>query len=133
MIAVYAFACRHKESSEPTIYNARSRAEALREFWNDVRDFWTDVRWIDLRVRKVGGPVASDMFRHVARLRGMPDLQPGERFTSGYGDGVIVGVCSGANFEVIFDSGEFTGKRLPLHPSEFKRTASQQSAGQSNE
>lgn len=57
------------------------------------------------------------------RIRGLPDMRPGERFTSGYGDGVIVDAGSGANFVVIFDSGQWAGQRMMLHPSEFTRAA----------
>lgn len=121
MTEVFAFGCRHKDRPhwQTTIYNARTRGEALREYFDDVRDCWPDVKWTDLRARKLGGPVPSAMFQHIARIRGMADLRPGDRITSGYGNGVIVDAGSGANFVVIFDSGEFTGKRLVVHPSEF--------------
>jgi len=123
VIEVFAFECRHKDRSETTTINAPTRGAALADFYHDVRDCWPDVKWTDLRARKVGGPVASDMFRHVARIRGLPDMRPGERFTSGYGDGVIVDAGSGANFVVIFDSGQWAGQRMMLHPSEFTRAA----------
>ena len=125
MVEVFGFACRHKDRPEwqETIYNAETAGKARYQYFLDVREPWPDVKLTDLRVRKVGGPKANDMFRHVARMRGMPDIQPGERITSGYGDGVIVDAGGGANFVILFDSGKYSGQRLTLHPMEFKRTS----------
>lgn len=130
MVEVFAFECRHKAYAEGRIINAESRGKALYEYFLDVREPWPDVKWTDLRCRRIGGPKADEMFRHVAELRGMPDLEPGERITSKYGDGVIVGAGGGgANFKILFDSGKFAGQKLIVHPMEFKRVAVSADAG----
>lgn len=124
VVEIFAFACRHKDRPEwqETIVNAQTAGKARYQFWIDVREPWPEVKLIDIRVRKIGGPKASNTFKHVAELRGMPDLEPGERITSQYGDGVIVDAGTGANFEILFDSGKYSGQRLMLHPLEFKRS-----------
>jgi len=123
MVEVFAFACRHKDRPEwqETIYNAQNAGKARYQFWLDVTEPYPDTKLIDLRVRKLGKPRANEMFRHVARSRGMPDLEPGERIMSAHGDGVIVDAGGGACFTVIFDTGKWAGQRLSIHPSEFTR------------
>lgn len=125
MAEVYGFACWHKSRDESTaaIINAQTRSKARYQYYLDISEPWPDVKLMDINVRKVGGARPSNTFLHVAELRGMPDLRPGERITSGYGDGVIVDAGSGANFVILFDSGRYSGQRLLVHPSEFRRLA----------
>lgn len=124
MVEVYAFACWHKslDESKASIVNAETRSKARYVYFLDVSDPMPDVKLMDINVRKVGGPRPTNTFLHVAEMRGMPDLRPGERITSGYGDGVIVDAGSGANFVILFDSGKYAGQRLILHPMEFRRS-----------
>jgi hypothetical protein len=117
---VFAFACRHKDSTHETVINDVSAAKAKYRYFLDVREPWPDVKFIDFRVRKIGAAHTSERFKANALYRGMPDVRCGDRVTVGQDEGVIVGHNSSANFDVLFTSGRWKGITLNVHPQEVK-------------
>lgn len=118
MIHVYAFSCfpvRHPEWAR-TI-NAETASKARYSYWRDVSEPWPDIPYTAIRSRKVGAPQSNDMFLHVAELRGLPNVRCGDRVKAGDSEGVIVGCGGGANFDVLFDSGEYAGRQYIIHPA----------------
>lgn len=120
VMQVFAFACWHKSRDESTadIYNATTRSKARYQYWLDIREPWPDVKLVDLKVRKIGGPHSSEHFVANAKYRGMPDVRCGQRVRVGEcGEGVIVGHNASANFDVLFQSGRWSGQTLNCHPA----------------
>lgn len=122
---IYAFECTVKDAPwgwAPTVINSTTASKAKVEYWRDVTDSWPDVPFIDVRVRKVGGPHTSEQFVRNAHYRGMPEVKCGQRVRvkSSAGDslGYIVGHNSSANFNVLFDEGRLAGGTYNVHPSE---------------
>ena len=125
MAEIYAFACWHKsrDESTATIINSTTRSKARYQYFLDISDVWSEVKIMDIKVRKVGAPHSSERFIANAKYRGLPDVRCGRRVRvkdTGEGDdigeGVIVGHNSSANFDVLFESGRFTGQVLNVHP-----------------
>jgi hypothetical protein len=120
--SVFAFDCNVKGTDWHTIVNARTAGQAMVDYWRDVRESWPSIPYTAIRCRKVGRPQSSEMFQHVARIRGVAGLQCGQRVHVGAARGVLVGAGSGANFEVLFDgdSPKYANQRLFVHPSELR-------------
>jgi hypothetical protein len=118
-MSIFAFECSVKDAPwGPTVINSTTAGKAKHEYFRDASDPWPDVRFIDIRVRKVGGPRTTEAFVRNAKYRGMPDVKCGQRVTVNGNFGWIVGHNSSANFDVLFDTGKWAGATLNVHPSE---------------
>jgi hypothetical protein len=118
-MSIFAFECTVKDAPwGPTVINSTTAGKAKQQYHRDVSDPWPDVRFIDIRVRKIGGPRTTDAFVRNATYRGMPDVKCGQRVKVNGNFGWIVGHNSSANFDVLFDSGKWAGATLNVHPSE---------------
>ena len=122
---LFAFACRHKDRPEwkETIYNAETASKARYQYWLDVTEPYPAIRLIDLRVRKLGPAHSSEDFKRCAAYRGLPDLRCGHRVKTRCGTGIVVGHNHSANFNILFEDGDYTGRTLSLHPTELEATA----------
>lgn len=112
---IYAFECRVRGTDWMRVVNAPNAGKARYLYWLDVSDPWPGVRLIDIRVRKAGPPVSSDMLQHVNKLRGC-FYAAGDHVTLPDGRiGVIAGAGSGgAYYELWVD-----GKHMWAHPCDF--------------
>lgn len=109
-----AFECRIYSSRNGTIIHARSPGQAKVRFW---RQLDSDFRYTAIRVRCLGEPVTTDHIRRNADYRGVPFVTAGMRVIVGDVPGVIVGVNSSANWDVLFDEGSlYSGLTLNCHP-----------------
>lgn len=124
MVEVFAFECFPAQRPDwARTVNATSASKARYSYWRDVSEPWPDIQYTDIRSRKVGPAHSDEMFMHVAELRGLPHVRCGDRVKVGNSEGVIVGAGGGANFEVLFGSGDYAGRQYVCHPStiEFRR------------
>lgn len=104
-VRIFAFECRAKGSDIFSLVNAPTAGKARYRYWLTASDAWPELKLVDVTVRKAGPPHTDEMLRYVGKLRGRP-LEAGDRVTLRSGEaGVIVGSCSGANFEVWLDGG----------------------------
>lgn len=119
---VFAFLCRHKDQPESMgrTINALTAGKARYEYFLEISEPCPDVRLIDILVRKVGAPHSSEQFIRNAMYRGMPDVRCGQRVCTNGSEGVIVGHNSSANFDVLFQSGDYAGLTLNVHPQEIE-------------
>ena len=117
---VFAFEVSVKGTDWTQIVNARTPGKAKREYHRSVVDAWPDVPFTAMRCRKIGRPHTSELFRHNARYRGMPDVECGHRVTVNGNAGTIVGHNESANFNVLFDDDaeKYAGLTLSVHPQD---------------
>lgn len=115
---VRAYAVRIDGHEHERIINARSAGKAKYEYLLDLRDVLPDLKITDIRCRSLGHPHSSKDFLRCATYRGLPNARCGDRVRVGDNTGTIVGHNSSANFDVLFDDGQWAGETLNVHPSE---------------
>lgn len=109
-----AFACRISGSRHGTIIHARSPGQAKVRFWRQLDG---DFRYTSIRIRCLGEPVTTEHIRRNADYRGVPFVTAGMGVIVGDVPGVIVGVNSSSNWDVLFDEGTlYSGLTLNCHP-----------------
>lgn len=109
-----SYACRIRGSDHETVVNHTSPGRAKRQF---VLDLDLDgVAFTDVRVRRLGPPTTTDGIKRVAEYRGVPFAKAGMLVVVGGDRGRIVGHNSSANFDVLFEDGEWAGQTLNCHP-----------------
>lgn len=111
-----AYECNVRGTDWRSIINARTPGKAKSEYWRDVRESWPDIPFTAITVRKIGRPVTSDEFRQVAAYRGVT-FECGDAVVVDGDQGVIVGHNAHANFDVLFDTGRYSGQVLGVHPA----------------
>lgn len=119
-VSAYACHVHGMFDGHETIYNATTRGQAKRLHHQAVSEPWPNVKYTDIRARKVGGPHTSEGFIRNAIYRGMPDARCGQIVQVGDERGVLVGHNSSANFDVLFNSGKYSGQVMNVHPSEIR-------------
>jgi hypothetical protein len=122
-MSVQAFNVWAGSTNYGTVVNALTAGQAKAEYLRDVRDCWPDVKFTDIRARKLGPAQTSEAFLRTARYRGMPYLRCGDHVTVDGRHGFIVGHNDSANFDVLFDEGDWKGCVLNCHPHDIRRTA----------
>lgn len=103
-----------------SVINAETIGKAKAEYFHEVLDCLPDLKFTSLRCRMVGAPVTDESFRRTARNRGLPSLLCGDRVRVNGCEGVVVKNNPSANFDVVFESGRYAGRRLSVHPSEME-------------
>lgn len=115
---VFAFECTVKGTDWTSTVNHFTRSKARYDYLLGVRESYPDITFADILVRKVGAPRPNASFARTAAMRGMPELQCGQRVMCGDARGTIVGSNDSCNFDVLFDPdcSEFPGMTLNVHP-----------------
>lgn len=116
-----AYECTVTGTDWTRTVNALTAGKAKYSYFLDVKEAWPDVPYTAVRVRCVGKARSSEMFRHVAKIRGVA-WHVGDRVVACGRVGWIAGACSGANFEVHTEDGTV----LYEHPSNIKMLAEAQ-------
>lgn len=113
--SIHGFACRVKGDGHETIINSTSAGRAKAEFHSRVAE--CGIAYMDIRVRKCGGPTTTPGIERVGKYRGVPFARAGMRVKVGDDFGWIVGHNDSANWDVMFETGENAGLVLNCHPN----------------
>lgn len=110
----------HGSEWPPVVVTHRTAGKAKYQLWLGVTDCYPDVPITAMRARKLKDLQTSDRLRSVARYRGLPSIQAGQRIQAGELRGVIVDGNSSANFNVLLDDDcpKWPGQVLNIHPQE---------------
>lgn len=103
------------DKGQRSIINARTAGAARYLHFIAASEWCPDVKFIDIRARKAGPPVTSDMHRATMKNRNRPELVAGARVIVDGKPGVVVDSCSGCNFRVLLDHLRFS---LNVHPTD---------------
>lgn len=112
-----AYECNVRGTNWQTIVYHTSPGKAKSEYWRDVRESWEDTPFTAITCRVAGPPSTSDDFRRTAERRGVPFARVGMSVRVDGHDGVLVGVNSSANFDVLFSNGPWAGEKMNCHPA----------------
>ena len=110
-----SWACRLAGSKHETTVLARSPGDAKARFYHHLDG---DFPYLDIRVRCDGPPMTTVQIRRNAEYRGVPFVRAGMPVEVDGQRGVIVGVNSSANWDVLFDQDSRWGNQVVnCHPT----------------
>lgn len=119
---VYSFEVGLRGEDRRSTVNSTTLGKAKAELLKDIQDCWPATKFTDVVGRKAGPPHTSAGFLRTAKYRGLPDLRCGHQVSVNGRKGFVVGHNDSANFDVLFDEGDWKGCVLNCHPADFDRT-----------
>lgn len=112
-----AFECNVRGKDWKHTVHAQTAGKARYEYWRDLHEAWPDIPFTAVTCHVSGPATSSEAFRNTALYRHVPFAYVGMRVIVGNWRGVLAGVNSSANFDVIFEDGPHVGQKLNCHPN----------------